>query len=178
MNLPSKSFATTAAALAVATLAGCSGMETGPSAKADLKPTPANTASGWVRFEQRGSAVLVTAEVRGLKPNSEHGFHVHEKGDCSAPDAMSAGGHFNPAGSPHAHYGQGASHAGDLPNLKADASGVASYSFSSAALSVAAGATNTVVGRAVVVHRDPDDYKTQPAGNSGPRIACGVIAAG
>ena len=165
-----------AAALAVA-LTGCTSMSGGPSAQAELKPTQGNTTSGWVRFEQRGSGVLVTAEVRGLKPNTEHGFHVHEKGDCSAPDATSAGGHFNPGSSPHAHYSQSARHAGDMANLTADASGVAKYSYTSDALSVAGGAANGVIGRAVVVHRDPDDYKSQPAGNSGPRIACGVVAA-
>jgi superoxide dismutase, Cu-Zn family len=168
--------AMTAAAMAAVAFTGCASMSA-PSAQAELKPTQGNTASGWVRFEQRGSGVLVTAEVRGLKPNTEHGFHVHEKGDCSAPDAMSAGGHFNPGSSPHAHHSQSARHAGDLSNLTADASGVAKYSYTSDALSVAGGAANGVIGRAVVVHRDPDDYKSQPAGNSGPRIACGVVAA-
>jgi Cu-Zn family superoxide dismutase len=164
-------------ALGTAALTGCASMSAGPSAQAELKSTQGNTANGWVRFEQSGSQVLVTAEVRGLKPSSENGFHLHEKGDCSAPDATSAGGHFNPGASPHAHYSQGERHAGDMPNLKADAYGVAKYSFTSDALRVASGGTNNVVGRAVVVHRDPDDYKSQPAGNSGPRIACGVISA-
>jgi Cu-Zn family superoxide dismutase len=90
---------------------------------------------------------------------------------------MSAGGHFNPGGKPHAHHAQAERHAGDMPNLKADAAGVAKFSFSSDGLSATSGAANSVVGRAVVVHRDPDDYKSQPAGNSGPRIACGVVAA-
>ena len=173
MTLIPKQFATAAVALATA---GCASMSAGPVAQAELKPTQGNTASGWVRFEQRGTSLLVTAEVHGLKPNTELGFHVHEKGDCSAPDATSAGGHFNPGGTPHGQYSQGASHAGDMPNLKADANGVAKYSFTNDALSVASGAANGVVGRAVVVHRDPDDYKSQPAGNSGPRVACGVIA--
>jgi superoxide dismutase, Cu-Zn family len=178
MTLFPKQLAIAAAVLGTAALTGCASMSAGPSAQAELKPTQGNTASGWVRFEPRGSSLLVTAEVRGLKPNAEQGFHVHEKGDCSAPDATSAGGHFNPAGKSHAHYLQGASHAGDMPNLKADANGVAKFSFTSDSLSLATGASNGVVGRAVVVHRDPDDYASQPAGNSGPRIACGVITAG
>jgi Cu-Zn family superoxide dismutase len=178
MTLIAKQLALVAAALSTAALGGCASMGAGPKAQAELKPTQGNTASGWVRFEPRGSSLLVTAEVRGLKPNGEQGFHVHEKGDCSAPDATSAGGHFNPGAKPHAHYLQGAGHAGDLPNLKADANGVAKYSFTSDTLSLASGAANGVVGRAVVVHRDPDDYASQPAGNSGPRIACGVITAG
>jgi Cu-Zn family superoxide dismutase len=175
MTLIPKQFAIAAVALGTAALTGCASMSADPVAQAELKPTQGNTASGWVRFEQRGSNLLVTAEVRGLTPNAVHGFHVHEKGDCSALDATSAGGHFNPGGRPHGQYSQGTSHAGDMPNLKADANGVAKYSFTSDALSVASGAANGVVGRAVVVHRDPDDYKSQPAGNSGPRVACAVI---
>jgi Cu-Zn family superoxide dismutase len=166
-----------AAALGAVVLTGCASMNAPPSAQAELNPTQGNTASGWVRFEQRGSNVLVTAEVRGLKPNTDHGFHVHEQGDCSAPDATSAGRHFNPGGNPHAHYMQDARHAGDMTNLMADSGGVARYSYTSDILSIAGGATNGVIGRAVVVHRDPDDYRSQPAGNSGPRIACGVVAA-
>lgn len=162
---------------AAAVVAGCATPGGGPAAQAELKPTQGNAAHGWVRFESRGDKLLVTAQIGGLKPNAEHGFHVHEKGDCSAPDAMSAGGHFNPGGKPHSHYGQAERHAGDLPNLQSDASGVAKYSATTELLSASAGAANSVLGRAVVVHRDPDDYKSQPAGNSGPRIACGVVAA-
>ena len=101
---------------------------------------------------------------------------MHEKGDCSAPDAMSAGGHFNPGGKPHAHHTKSDRHAGDMPNVKADASGNAKVVYETDLLSTGSG-PNSVVGKAVVVHRDPDDYTSQPAGNSGPRIACGVVAA-
>jgi Cu-Zn family superoxide dismutase len=146
------------------------------SATAELKPTQGNTATGTVQFMQQGGKVVVMVSVSGLPPDSEHGLHVHEKGDCSAPDGMSAGGHFNPGGKPHAHFGQSDRHAGDLPNLRADVNGRANYKWETDALSVGSGA-NSVIGRAVIVHRDPDDYKSQPAGNSGPRIACGVIAA-
>jgi Cu-Zn family superoxide dismutase len=164
-------------ALAAFAVAGCAALApSGPVATADLLPTAGNSTSGTVRFEQRGSKVLVTAEVRGLSPGAEHGFHVHEKGDCSAPDAMSAGGHFNPAGKPHGHHGQRERHAGDMPNLVADATGVAKFSFETDLIAVAPGPAS-VVGRGLIVHRDPDDYKTQPTGNSGPRLACGVIQA-
>lgn len=178
----------TAIALAGAlALAGCSTVDSAwqstkkafasaPGATAELKPTQSNTAAGTVRFTQQGDKLLITADITGLKPNAEHGFHVHEKGDCSAPDGASAGGHFNPGGKAHAHYGTGERHAGDMPNLKADANGRASYRWESDTLSVS-GAGNGVAGRAVIVHRDPDDYKSQPAGNSGPRIACGLIVA-
>ncbi len=164
------------AAAALMALAGCAATPPGPSAVSELKPTQGNGVSGSVRFEARGSKVLVTAQVSGLKPNAEHGFHVHEKGDCSASDGTSAGGHFNPGGKPHAHHGKSDRHAGDMPNLRADANGVARWSWESDLLSVGAGAAN-VVGRSVIVHRDPDDYASQPAGNSGPRLACGLIVA-
>lgn len=162
---------------AVIALSACATSVPPPAASAKLEATRGNAVSGTVSFAPAGNKVRVEAEVRGLKPNSEHGFHVHEKGDCSSGDGMSAGGHFNPGGVPHAHYGQKARHAGDLPNLKADANGVAVYVFETELLSVTPGAPNSVVGRAVVVHANPDDYASQPAGNSGPRQACGVVSA-
>jgi len=171
------------AAAAAVLISGCAqtptasaGASASASAVAEMKPTAGNTVSGTVRFEQVGSKVMVTAAITGLKPNAEHGFHVHEKGDCSAPDAMSAGGHFNPGGKPHGHHGKAERHAGDMPNLRADASGATRVMWEADLLSVGSGAAN-VIGRAVVIHRDPDDYASQPAGNSGPRLACGVIVA-
>jgi Cu-Zn family superoxide dismutase len=169
-----------AAASAALVLSACAQMPAAgdnPVATAQMKPTAGNTASGTVRFEQVGGKVVVTAVITGLKPNSEHGFHVHEKGDCSAPDATSAGGHFNPAGRPHGHHGKAERHAGDMPNLRADASGTARVTWETDLLSVGSGSAD-VIGRSVVIHRDPDDYASQPAGNSGPRLACGVIVAG
>ena len=170
-----------AAAAAAALLAGCAGgFGSGPSqprATAQLAAASGSQASGNVTFTERRGGVRVAGEVRGLRPNAEHGFHVHEKGDCSAPDATSAGGHFNPGGQPHGAVGHGPHHAGDMPNLRADAQGVARFEFDVPTLSVA-GASNGVVGRGLVVHRDPDDYRSQPAGNSGPRVACAVIRQG
>jgi Cu-Zn family superoxide dismutase len=155
-------------------VAGCASMGMGgESAVADLAPTTGNTVRGTVTFTQDGSSVRVSANVSGLKPGAEHGFHVHEKGDCSSGDGMSAGGHFNPAGK--AHGPQSADHhVGDMPNLKADASGNASATFTLPGVSVGSGASD-VVGKGLIVHRDPDDYKTQPTGNAGPRLACAVI---
>lgn len=146
----------------------------GPSATAQLQATRGNTAQGEVRFVQTGQAVRVSGEIRGLKPNAEHGFHVHEKGDCSSGDGMSTGGHFNPMGKKHGAHGGAEQHVGDLPSLKADAQGVARFDFESTVLAVGSGAAD-VVGRGLIVHRDPDDYTTQPTGNSGPRLACAVI---
>ena len=172
-----KSFTLAAGAAACAALlAGCASAPVAPAAVAvaELRPTQGNAVAGTVRFEQRGGKVIVQASITGLKPNAEHGFHVHEKPDCSTPDGMGAGGHFNPGGKPHAHHGKADRHAGDMPNLRADASGVARMMWESDLLTVGAGAAN-VVGRSVIVHRDPDDYTSQPAGNAGARVACGLI---
>ncbi|TFY96676.1 superoxide dismutase family protein [Ramlibacter humi] len=156
-------------------LAGCAGMGGGgPAATAKLEPTRGNATSGDVRFTSSGGKVLVAGEVRGLKPNAEHAFHVHEKGDCSSGDGMSAGGHFNPTASPHGRHDAAQHHAGDLQSLKADANGVAKFSFESTSVAVGSGA-NDIVGKGLIVHRDPDDYVTQPTGNAGPRLACAVI---
>jgi len=162
--------------LAIATLAACASVapEPGVTATAKLAATKGNTASGTATFTQRGDTVYVTANVTGLKPNADHGFHVHEKGDCSSGDGMSTGGHFNPLAKPHAAHDAAEHHAGDLPSLKSDAYGNASLKFETKAISVGSGASD-VVGKGLIVHRDADDYKTQPTGNAGPRIACAVI---
>jgi superoxide dismutase, Cu-Zn family len=163
-------------ALSVLLLTACQSMEhgTGQKASATLDSRSGSTAKGTVNFVWQGHDVLVTGNFSGLKPNSEQGFHVHEKGDCSAPDATSAGGHFNPDIKSHGMPGSGLNHAGDMPNIKSDANGNASYSANLSGFAVNNG-PNGILGRSVVVHRDPDDYKSQPAGNSGPRIACGLI---
>ena len=158
--------------------AGCGTLgQSGPVATAELKPTAGNQTAGSVRFEQRGSKVLVTANVRGLKPNQEHGFHIHEVGDCSSGDGMSTKGHFNPLGKPHGNPSSAEHHAGDLPALKADKGGRAKLDVRVSGISVGPGPAG-IVGRGLIIHADPDDYKTQPTGNAGARIACGVIKAG
>jgi len=145
----------------------------GPSASAELSPTQGNTARGTVTFTQSGNRVKVVANLSGLAAGA-HGFHVHEKGDCSAPDGMSAGGHFNPLGKPHGYYEAGERHAGDMPSIVADASGNATLTVTLDTITVGTG-TADIVGKSVIVHKDPDDFKTQPTGNSGARVACGVI---
>jgi Cu-Zn family superoxide dismutase len=157
-------------------IAGASMSASAQTAVANLEPTKGNATRGSVQFKQVGNAkVEVSATITGLAPNQEHGFHVHEKGDCSSGDGMSAGGHFNPDGKPHGPQG-GPHHAGDMPSLKADGSGAAKATFVLDGVTVAAG-PNTLVGRGLIVHKDPDDYKTQPTGNAGARLACAVIAA-
>ncbi|OYD51744.1 superoxide dismutase family protein [Acidovorax kalamii] len=169
-------FAIALSSLAAVALVGCASHLSGNRVTAKLEPTRGNTTSGTVTFVQTGDGVQVSGEVRGLKPDSEHGFHIHEKGDCSSGDGMSTGGHYNPGGKPHGAHGSGEHHTGDLPSLKADKYGVAAFSFVSRSISVA-GPTNDITGKGLIVHRDPDDYKTQPTGNAGPRLACAVIAA-
>ena len=156
-------------------LGGCASVgDSSPRAEARLAPTAGNNVSGTVSFAQVGDKVRIIAEITGLTPGA-HGFHVHDKGDCSAPDATSAGGHFNPAAKPHGHPDHAEHHAGDLPQLLADAAGVARLTAYSNAISISGGAGG-IIGRSVVVHAAADDFKSQPAGNSGARVACGVIA--
>jgi Cu-Zn family superoxide dismutase len=152
---------------------GCATSPAPPSYVATtLQPTAGNTAAGTVWFMADGADVRIRGRVTGLKASQEHGFHVHEKGDCSSVDAMSAGGHLNPTGKPHGPP-TGEHHAGDLPALKADAAGNATIDSRVRGL---AGGPTEFAGKALVVHVSPDDYTTQPTGNSGARIACGVIS--
>jgi Cu-Zn family superoxide dismutase len=165
-------------AVAAAALLGCqSAPQETPRANAQLKPTQGNKTFGEATFEQKGNKVHVVIFVQGLKPGQEHGLHIHEAGDCSSPDAMSAKGHFNPFGKPHGQPGTPERHAGDLPALKAAQNGRAKVDTELDIITVTAGPAS-IIGKAVIVHADPDDYKTQPTGNAGARLACGVIRPG
>jgi Cu-Zn family superoxide dismutase len=144
-------------------------------ATVQLAPTQGNTASGSLALSSETDGVRLSGSLQGLKPNGEFGFHVHEKGDCSAPDASSAGEHFNPANAQHGNPSGEAHHAGDMLNVKSDAQGMAQVDVQARGVSMHTGQPNDVIGRAVVLHEKPDDYSTQPSGNSGARIACGVI---
>ena len=167
---------TSGALVATALIAACASMTPlSPKATATLAPTAGNRASGTVTFTSNADRVRVVARVSGLTPGP-HGFHIHEKGDCSAADAMSAAGHFNPTNKPHGNPAAGEHHGGDMPMLEADASGNATVDVTLDTVTLGSGPKG-IVGRAVIVHKDPDDYKTQPTGNSGARVACGVIAA-
>ena len=166
----------------VALLAGCDTMKgwfgsDGPKATASLQPTKGSTVRGTVNFEQRGDKVRVVANVSGLRPNGEFGFHIHEAGDCSSGDGMSAKGHFNPFGKPHGQHPGPERHGGDMPSLKSDSNGNASVNFELDIITVDAGPAS-IVGRGLIVHVQPDDYKTQPTGNAGARSACAVIQRG
>jgi len=172
--------AATVAAVVAAT--GCQSMLGGDKpviAVAEMRPTTAAAAVqlnpvGLVRFTQLGkSNVLVEAEIKGLKPNSENGFHVHVTPDCSG-DGMKTGGHFNPDANPHSHPGLTLRHAGAMFNLKANADGVGTLRQEVDTITLTPG-KYSVVGLPLIIHRDPDDYVSQPLGNAGPRIACGII---
>lgn len=144
-------------------------------AVAMLRPTEGNQAAGSVRFTSTGDGVEVTIDIAGVPPNSTHGFHVHEVGDCSAADGSSAGGHYNPANVEHALPPTETRHAGDMGNLSANDAGQisATETFHNFTLEGEA----SIVGRAVILHAD-QDQGSQPSGAAGARIACGVIAAG
>jgi superoxide dismutase, Cu-Zn family len=146
-------------------------------AVAQLAPTQGNTVTGSLTLAQSPEGVRITGSVQGLKPDGEFGFHVHEKGDCSAPDGSSAGDHFNPARARHGNPAGGEHHAGDMLNIRSDAEGVAQVDTTAAGTSLQGNPDTDVMGKAVVVHESPDDYATQPSGNSGKRVACGVIEA-
>jgi Cu-Zn family superoxide dismutase len=140
-----------------------------------IQPTQGHTAHGAVRFEQAGeNTVKVIADLEGLPPSKDLGFHIHQYGDISAPDATSAGGHYNPQSHPHAGPESAEHHAGDFGNISSDAQGKAHKEMTVQGISIA-GPTNPILGRAVIIHAQADDLKSQPTGNAGARIGAGVI---
>ena len=172
-----------ALSLAVAGLAGAADAPPPPpspvgaavtDAIAVVAPTQGQKVGGTIRFHRAGEGVHVTGELTGLAPSGKHGFHLHEFGDCSAPDGTSAGGHFAPEGHPHGPPDPTTHHAGDLGNVEADAEGHAKVDVTVPGLTLATG-DRAIVGRALIVHGQPDDLTSQPAGNAGPRVGCGVV---
>lgn len=141
-------------------------------AVAVLYPTEGNEAHGMVHFIEVDSRVRVVADLEGLAPGA-HGFHVHQYGDCSAPDGTSAGGHFNPDGTPHGAPDASERHVGDLGNVSADDTGKAHLEWTDSFLSFSG--PHSILGRGVIVHAEADDFTSQPTGNAGARVACGVI---
>jgi Cu-Zn family superoxide dismutase len=149
------------------------GHSRGPMANATIDSTSGSTAKGTVHFQDAGeNGVEVVVDLTGVPPGV-HGFHVHEKGDCGN-NALNAGGHFNPAGMVHGAPDAVSHHAGDFGNVTADDKGEVHTRFTTHSITINTG-TNAVVGHAVVLHGSPDDLVSQPAGNAGPRIGCGVV---
>lgn len=153
-------------------LAACATMNR-PTATATLAPTSGQTAQGTVRFvQQPDGAVEVSVHLTGVPPGV-HGFHIHEKGDCG-DNGNAAGSHFNPAGTAHGSPNADPHHAGDFGNVTSDDAGVVRTTFTTRSITLTEG-PSSAVGRAVILHANPDDLKTQPTGNAGGRIACGVV---
>lgn len=179
---------TLAAAVAAAVTGGCSSYQSYQESRvtlteqwfgapqavalARLAPVGGSRVEGSVGFYQYGAFVVVRANFLGLAANRDYGLHVHEGRNCA-----DIGGHFNPRGTPHGRFDQDARHAGDLPNVRAEGEASTMYAFQAGALTVTEG-RNSVIGRTIVLSRDPDDYRTQPDGASGPPLACGFIRPG
>ena len=138
-----------------------------------LESKSGSQVTGMITFTKTGDEVQVVGDITGLKPG-KHGFHLHEKGDCSAADAASAGAHFNPGQHKHGGPTTAERHEGDLGNIEADASGKAHIDWKGK-MSLSGG--DSIIGKSVVVHEKEDDLKTDPSGSSGARQACGVIEA-
>ena len=137
-----------------------------------LNPTTGNNVTGTVTFTKINEGIKVIADMQGLS-KGKHGIHIHEFGDCSAVDGTSAGGHFNPEGMTHAGPMDKMRHEGDMGNIEADENGKAHLEYIDKSISLEG--KHSIIGRSVVVHKGEDDMKSQPAGNAGPRVACGVI---
>ena len=137
-----------------------------------LHPTKGSDVQGIVTFTKSGEEIKIVADVTGLTPG-KHGFHIHAYGDCSSPDGNSAGGHFNPTNNPHAGHDAAQRHMGDLGNLEADTSGKAHLELTDSVMTMSG--EKSIIGRSVIVHEKEDDLKSQPVGNAGGRLACGVI---
>lgn len=162
------------AATVVGLTIGCSSTTTTHDAIATLESRSGSSARGTASFMMRDDGgVSMRVDVTGVTPG-EHGIHIHENGDCSAPDASSAGGHFNPNKGRHGAHTESARHAGDFGNVTAGSNGEIHETV------VVSGVTlgsemNSIVGKAVVLHAKRDDLTTQPSGDSGERIACGIV---
>jgi Cu-Zn family superoxide dismutase len=163
------------ALLVILSLAACRSAKPGPMAMAMLHPISGSQAVGMAHFQQNADGTVeVQLDMTGVPPGV-HGFHIHDKGDCG-DNGNAAGGHFNPTSMPHGDPNAVSHHAGDFGNVTADAKGEIHAKFTTHSITVAPG-TLSVVGHAVVLHGNPDDLTTQPSGNAGPRIACGVAQA-
>lgn len=137
-----------------------------------LHPTEGNNVSGTVTFTREGENVKIVADIEGLTPG-KHGFHIHEFGDCSAPDGTSASGHFNPENTKHGGPDDEIRHVGDLGNIEAGNDGTAHLEMTDSMISMQG--EHSIIGRAVVIHAGEDDFSSQPTGAAGARLACGVI---
>lgn len=144
-------------------------------AEAKMAPASASLVSGRLAITAIDGGVRIHGELGGLAKGGTHAIHVHERGDCSAADGSAAGGHFNPGAAAHGRAGIAPHHLGDMDNLHANGEGVAHVDIRLQGVTLGSGASNDILGRAIIVHANADDYASQPAGNAGARVACGVI---
>lgn len=145
-------------------------------AEAKIQPKSGSNATGEAIFEQKGQEVTLKLNLEKVSPGT-HAVHIHEKGDCSSPDGKSAGDHWNPTGEPHGKWGVDGYHLGDIGNVQVRPDGKGSLTLTTDKWNIGKGGPNDIVGHAIIVHGGVDDFKSQPAGNAGPRIGCGVIEA-
>jgi Cu-Zn family superoxide dismutase len=174
----------TLAALLATSAAGCddepdeTGATTAPTdnveASAALEAKSGSTVQGVALFIVEGDMVTAFVEVTGAPPG-EHAVHIHEHPDCTAHDAESAGGHWNPTMQEHGKWGSPPFHLGDIGNMTVDPEGKGRIQLPTDLWTVGTGKENDIVGHSMMVHADPDDFVSQPSGNAGARIACGVI---
>lgn len=169
----------TALALATGSLlaAACASIDgqEGATARATLEPRSGSNVRGTVTFTQVGPDIVrITGEITGHSKGPK-GFHIHEKGDCSDDKGMNTGGHFNPSKQKHGAPYSPERHAGDIGNINFNDKGVAKINITVGDISVSSGKPDSIIGRAVIVHAQQDDLKTDPTGNAGGRVACGVI---
>lgn len=143
-------------------------------AKCVVNPTQGSQVMGTVTFTKVEHGVKIVADIEGLTPG-KHGIHIHEFGDCSSPDGNSAGGHFNPSAKGHGAPADANRHAGDMGNIEADANGKGHLEYVDHSVSL--GGDHSIIGKSMIVHANEDDLKTQPTGNAGARLGCGVIEA-
>lgn len=160
------------AASTLALIAASASAQEPTKAIAVLHPTKGSNVEGTVTFTKSENEIKIVADVTGLTPG-KHGFHIHEFGDCSSPDGKAAGGHFNPTNNPHAGHDAEQRHEGDMGNLEADSAGKAHLELTDKMMMMSG--EKSIIGRGVIVHEKADDLKSQPVGNAGGRLACGVI---
>lgn len=163
--------------LALFTAAGCASgaAGSGSTAMADIRNAEGESVAV-ATLTERGGAVIVTVHATALPPGV-HGIHLHETGTCTPPDFTSAGGHFNPASTQHGFDNPEGPHAGDLRNFEVQEDGTGHFMGTNERVTLSEGPTSLfdADGTAIVIHAGPDDYRTDPAGDSGARIACGVV---
>lgn len=147
-------------------------------ATAQIQSASGSTLTGEATFEETSDGVKMTLKVQGATPGT-HAVHLHESGDCTAPDATSAGPHWNPMDEAHGNRAEGSEfHAGDIANLEVGEDGTGTLEVTAEDWTIGTGAASDVIGKAVIIHADPDDFVSQPAGNAGARVGCGVVVKG